>query len=452
MNPSFLVLFPMKCTRKKEYGIQLSVVVILFIFFSNSVIDSYVAAFDTNRHSYTKRNINHIKHNNWYDHTIPRTHRCCYDNIIIIHSNNHDYQPDTSPTIQRFRQWLVEEQECEGIDATEIGYNCIRFNNNNNKKQDTDDSNTTTNSDNDNADIQQSSLRGLYAKESFEAGEYILAIPWTACLVVHEDIYDMDSDDKDDKNNGNKDGVWDDIMKAQCLLKLQKENQNNLFQPYLDCLPTYTTNFDPTPDFWDYQTISLLEVPNLIHNIMTIKNATIQAAAAAKADDACKDWHALQFATWLLRSRGFSTFKLLPNLKEQRIRTCTMLIPYLDFLNHSFHPNAKICKIESKHESESYFALIATNRIESGQALTITYGTGYETTLDMWTKYGFWLSQNPNDIRLDLDSMIHWSTSLEEDEQTIQLLHQFQETSYTLQALEIRAHLKRIQQPQQLQL
>jgi len=299
------------------------------------------------------------------------------------------YKADNSPTILRFLEFL-EEKECEGVDAIEIG--C------------------------------QDGLRGLFATESFSPGEYILAVPFTTCVLMYENIYDMANDN----------GDASDVNKGALLLE-QLKNDGGRWQPYFDCLPTLSSNFDATPDFWKEETIRQLEVPKLVQDTLDLKRATESSPE-------------LQFATWLVRSRAFSTFKLLPDAKEKRIRTRTVLIPFMDFLNHNTaaHSNARIEKIEAKNEEESFFALVATKKMSPGQQVTITYGTGHETTLDLFTKYGFWTSNNPNDISLNLDG-VSWSSSLDEDEQRL-LVQSSNEERRAMLAL--RAHLKRVQRLQ----
>lgn len=297
------------------------------------------------------------------------------------------YQPDNSPTVRRFLEFL-EGEECEGLGAIEIGYH-------------------------------QGGLRGLFATQDFNADEYILAVPFLTCVLVYENVYDI----------ANENGDASDVEKGALLLERLKNDGDGHWQPYFDCLPTVNSNFDATPDFWEEETIRQLEVPRLVQDTLELKHATKASSE-------------LQFATWLVRSRAFSTFKLLPDANEKRIRTRTVLIPFLDFLNHgaASQSNARIEKIEAKNESESFFALVATREIASGEQVTITYGTGHETTLDLFTKYGFWTSDNPNDISLNLEGAA-WSSSLDEDE----LLLEESSNGEMRDMLALRAHLKRVQ-------
>ena len=303
------------------------------------------------------------------------------------------YKPDTSPTTQRFLEFL-EEEECEGIGAVEIGF--------------------------------RNGLRGIFAAEAFAPDDYIFAVPFVSCILVHENVYDM----ADPVESGRAEAS--DVEKGRLMLQWLHDKPH--WQPYYECLPTMSSNFDATPDFWDTETIRQLEVPQLVEETLAIKRATESSLE-------------LQLATWLVRSRAFSTFKLLPNADEKRIRTRTVLIPFMDFLNHNaVTSNARIEKVEAKSDEESFFALVATERIPAGEQITITYGTGHETTLDLFTKYGFWTNDNANDLSLNLDE-VQWSSSMEEDEQ-LRLSSCPQEKEIG-EMLNLRIHLKRIQRQQQ---
>jgi hypothetical protein len=374
------------------------------------------------------------------------------------------FQPDTSPAVVRLTQWLDEElDDCDGVGATAIGYN-----NNNNHR------------------------RGLFATEDYAAGEYILAIPTSACLTIYDRVYDMmaeQQDDDDGEIGSSNDREARDIRDGalhlrQLLIKSasssrqeqqdgpdEPEEKNNFFwQIYLDTLPTDDVtsqcHFDPTPDFWDEDIIRQLEVPQLVTDMLLRK--------VQQHDHQQEETPSLAFCTWLVRSRAFTTFQMLGNTaryekepKQQQLegdavagggrtlRTRTVLIPYLDMLNHASAGTSTTVmeKIESpvvdverggdddddyndndagsrrNDDTTSYFALVASQDIAAGDELTVTYGSGHETCLDLFTKYGFWLPNNPNDVNLDClslssSSSVLWSTSLAQDEQALALMQQ----------------------------
>jgi SET domain len=78
------------------------------------------------------------------------------------------------------------------------------------------------------------------------------------------------------------------------------------------------------------------------------------------------------------------------DLSVQRIQR-TMLIPYMDMINHATidRANAIIQIIEGTTDDESMFCIQAIRIIKPGQEIIISYGTGQETTLDIFSKYGF---------------------------------------------------------------
>jgi hypothetical protein len=219
------------------------------------------------------------------------------------------YDPDVSSTMTTFRDWL-DEQEVEGFEATEIGI--------------------------------KNDLRGVFAKQRFEQSEYILAVPYVSCILLSETVHDFSqSNDLSDVAKGFH--FW-----QRC------SSEKHRWKSYLDCLPTRQSNFAATPDFWPDE--YLVEIPSLLDETQQ-RREEIQYVS----EQTNVPFSDLQFATWMVRSRGFSTIKLLPSASETRLRSRTLLIPYLDFLNHHpTDPNAVIEKIESKSDDESYFALVAT--------------------------------------------------------------------------------------------
>lgn len=255
-----------------------------------------------------------------------------------------------------------------------------------------------------------------------------MAIPNTCCLLVNEAVYDPQDEE----------GEATDVEKGKLLQTLLTTSDvKKAWKPYLDILPTPQSHFDPTPDFWSEDLIRKIEIPRFVQDTLHLRET------CGADDDGTSCASSLQFATWLLRSRGFSTFRLLPDGTEQRLRIRTLLVPYFDCLNHAITSNTKIEKVESPNDDESYFALVASRKIAVGDQLTLTYGTGFETSLDLFAKYGFWLDGNPNDEAIDFDN-VQWSTSLEEDE--TRLCNRQQELSWQeQQMLQLRLHLKGVQ-------
>ena len=63
--------------------------------------------------------------------------------------------------------------------------------------------------------------------------------------------------------------------------------------------------------------------------------------------------------------------------------------------------------IETDSYDESFVALQAVRPIAQYEQITLRYGTGFETSLEMLDKYGFYAESNPNDARIDWDLVEH---------------------------------------------
>ena len=322
-------------------------------------------------------------------------------NGFSVPGTRSSFQPDTSPAVQRLMDWLDED---DGVGATTIG-------------------------------VSDNGIRGLYATEAYDPGEYILAIPSSSCVVLYERIYDMLANEPDTKREA-RDVAEGAQRLHQLLHQKEIDEWTNI---YLDTLPTDSSNFDATPDFWDEGIIRQLEFNQLVHDMLERREEQLSDGLA--------------FSKWLVRSRAFTTFQLLSTsdkTKSRTLRTRTMLIPYIDMLNHAANCNTMMEKAETPEVSDedtSYFSLMATRSIYPGDELTLTYGSGYETCLDFVTKYGFWLPDNPNDMSLDLTN-VEWSTSLKKDKEALHQTDSSKESQHFRDMLRLRIHLKRIQQQQ----
>jgi hypothetical protein len=197
----------------------------------------------------------------------------------------------------------------------------------------------------------------------------------------------------------------------------QNDEVSDKWAPYLVTLPTRSSNFDPTPDFFSDEEIRQLEFPRIVKAAMERKH---QIEELSKAEGV--DLEALQFATWLVKSRAFSVLKV--NREEGKVLTKNVLIPYVDMINHSSdQPNVKLEVVESKAEDESFYALCATRPIRAGQEILLSYGSGEDSAVELLLNYGFVPSANPNDVAMlqyggdgCLTDADQWSTTLEEDE------------------------------------
>jgi hypothetical protein len=297
------------------------------------------------------------------------------------------YTPDTSPTTQRLIDFLLEE-ECEGIgNANEQGGIEIGFS-------------------------QKTGIRGIFAKQDFQAGEFLCAIPFPTTLVVNAE----ESESFTNVDRG--------LAFLNDYLDLDQRSSDSKWAPYLDCLPTRDAKgglFDPTPDFFTREEILLLEFPRLVHAAEKRKEEVQRASQSLliSTED-------LQFAVWLVRSRSFSILKVH---QDEKLVTKSVMIPFLDMLNHSSdNPNAELQVIESKADDESFYALQATRAISADKEITFAYGTGKDSSVDLLLNYGFVPKMNKDDAEFlqnrkeDHDCFTRadqWSTTIKEDEQQL---------------------------------
>lgn len=319
------------------------------------------------------------------------------------------YTPDTLEKTKILIN-VLEDHECEGFEALELGVD-----------------NT-------------SGLRGVYAKLDFSPGEYICAVLFPSTLLLEDNL--------ESSMAGPVFESIEDTNIRQGLRFLQDfchdETSSKQWQPYLDTLPTTNDEqFDATPDFWGDSVIRQLQIPRLMEESLRRKREI-----ARVANEVGVSMEELQWATWVGRTRGFSTFKVLRNDEgdEATLQQRAVLLPYLDMLNHNgVSPNASIEVVETPGSYEdSFYALQALTPISAGDEITICYGTGRETCLDLLSTYGFWLSDDPADeFMLDWSAVgPQWTTTLEEDQADLK------ETSDpTLEkVLSLRIHLKQLQE------
>ncbi|KAL3944478.1 MAG: hypothetical protein SGBAC_001455 [Bacillariaceae sp.] len=305
---------------------------------------------------------------------------------------------DDSPATKGLLQFL-DHEEIEGLDTLEIGY-----------------------SDN--------GLRGVFAKKSIEEGEYICAIPFVSTILVDETFVES-------KENGS------DLLSANKVehsIKLHKimETEAEKWSDYFGCLPrtVQDDNFDTTPDFWSDEDIQSLEIPKLVESVLQRKQG-IQKAS----EETGIDLQQLQLAAWLVQSRAFTTLKKvatldpdnLDNLTKEGLLQRTVLIPFIDFINHSSTPNAEMQVVETKAYDESLYALVAKRKIAKGKEVRIRYGTGKETSFDIFSKYGF----------LPLDNQSNDLEYLRGGELSLENLHNSENVNKP-EAVSLRNHLKNL--------
>ena len=169
-----------------------------------------------------------------------------------------------------------------------------------------------------------------------------------------------------------------------------------MWKAYVECLPrVQESSFDATPDFWPTAVLEQCPVPRLRQQ--SLERQRRIRAAASKSMRTLQD---LQWALWIMRSRGFTSLKQI----DGKLRERTILLPLIDMINHDGdNPNTSIEVIETDKYDESFVALQATRPICKTEQITLRYGTGFETSLELLDRYGFYTESNPNDYRIDWD-------------------------------------------------
>lgn len=348
--------------------------------------------------------------------------------------NAKSYTIDRSPAIADLVEHLIETEECEGLEYIDIGF----------------DTNTQ--------------LRGLFAKDNFSTGEYLCAVPFVTTLLLGEVFFAEEEKETAQQMSAAR------IDRATSFLQKFAEDPN--YAPYLACVPMSAEdpNFAPTPDYWAPEDIRSLEVPSVVQEHLDRK-AEVRAAMADTVpseidnDDGDEPTTSqtpiteerLQHASWLVRTRAFTTLKKAITLDgTEGFLQRTVLIPFMDLLNHrpATDANAALEVVETKEYDESFYALVAKRPIAKGEELTICYGTGEETSLELFNKYGFWPpspsgSNGTTDVDLEIvrDLETEFTTSLEEDEVELAALQPTSRDNATRRTiLEFRVKIKSLQQ------
>jgi hypothetical protein len=311
-------------------------------------------------------------------------------------SETPSYTSVSSDIIKTLIDWL-EEEEVEGLESVEIGISTLP---------------------------DGRLLRGLFATQNFAVGEYILAVPFVSTLLVHEEF---------EENSIHDDEYPRELTmasKPQSGLQLwhhylrddpESRKQYQKYKAYFDCLPMWSNdpNFVETPDFWTDEEIQLLRVPSLVHGILSRKRAIQHLADEYNSlnPNGVITLSEMKQSCWIMQTRGFTTLKRAISLDGKEGLLCrVVLIPLIDFVNHGASPklthdnatfvNTALEVLETEVYNESFYALVATEPIRKGQEIRLCYGTGQETSIELYTKYGFWPSGNQANDKAKLPSLI----------------------------------------------
>ncbi|KAL7540232.1 hypothetical protein ACHAXR_009958 [Thalassiosira sp. AJA248-18] len=283
-------------------------------------------------------------------------------------------------------------------------------------------------------DSNNQGLRGMYATKDIKRGQIVIEIPFDAALMTGDTLWSTIYDDFDDVP-GSDDWEEDDLDDVyQGLNLLQSFVNDQYYAPYIANLPEKPSSGDEaglTPDFWSKDVILGLEVPSFIKQILDRKQIVQEVAKKNNMNE-----NELRWATWMVRSRRFTTWNMVddPNGEEDEalfgvfpIRRKPIeqiqgfLLPLIDMANHAHDPNAEL-KISvnrwtREFDDTSTFALRALRPIKKGEEVTLLYGDGDRSSLVMLEKYGFFLEGNEADKDIDWDELKpEFTTSLEVDE------------------------------------
>ncbi|VEU45087.1 unnamed protein product [Pseudo-nitzschia multistriata] len=320
-----------------------------------------------------------------------------YPNNVASGANDSG-SPSTKQQTSDFLDWL-EEEEIEGLDGVEIGFSKLGT--------------EIGASDNDTAD--DNFLRGVFARQNFRAGEYIMAVPFVSTILLDEEF---DATRKPGETVLRADAPE---IGLHLLKTINESNFGGNFRAFLDCLPTSPDdpNFDATPDFWSEKDVRKLEIPGVIDSMLSRK-ASIAALSADQSEPG--DAPTLRQCCWMVQSRAFTTYKKAVDLLgNEGLLSRVVLIPFIDMINHGSRgtANAEMQVVETKEYDESFYALVATKPIRKGEEVRLCYGTGEETALELFCKYGFLPGvDDPDKERKALGKLlegVEWSTTLEED-------------------------------------
>ena len=317
-------------------------------------------------------------------------------------------------------EWL-DEEEVEGLEDVEIGFSKAS------------------------AEDATDGLRGVFAKRDFRAGEYVMAVPYVTTLLVDED-FDPSTDDPgavllraDEPEAGFQ--FWEKFF---CLG--DDDNDDDKHSAFLDSLPMTPDdpNFDETPDFWSEEDIRRLEIPSVVGKTLARKASIgelgkriLEDMVADDSDDNGNDSDnnsdgsdlefsalaTIQQCCWLVQSRAFTTYKKAMSIDGSTgLLSRVVLIPFIDMINHASRSfaNAEMQVVETKEYDESFYALVATKPIRKGTEIRICYGTGEESSLEIFCKYGFWPEVEDKERErasvLKLLEGVKWTSTLEEDQ------------------------------------
>mmetsp|Transcript_12224 Transcript_12224/g.25756 ORF Transcript_12224/g.25756 Transcript_12224/m.25756 type:complete len:456 (-) Transcript_12224:1628-2995(-) len=352
----------------------------------------------------------------------------------LVSGSNDMGSPSPQQQTRALLDWL-DEEEVEGLDGVEIGFSKLG----------------SEISANDN-DVADGFLRGVFARQDFRVGEYIMAVPFVTTILLDEN-FEATSDPGKTVLRANEAEVG-----FQFWEKFFYSNPDGKNEAFLDCLPMSPEdpNFDGTPDFWSEKDIRQLEIPKVIDTVLSRKVAignllsnNNRVLENGNDDNGNKESGALstiQQCCWLVQSRAFTTYKkAIDLLGNEGFLSRVVMIPFIDMINHDSpkFANVEMQVVETKEYDESFYALVATQSIPKGEEIKISYGTGKETSVELFCRYGFLPKvedrEREKEALGNLLEGVEWSTTLEEDQAMLATQEGSKEPMRTILSIRIYA-------------
>jgi hypothetical protein len=273
--------------------------------------------------------------------------------------------------------------------------------------------------------IDSNSKRGLFAAKTFGKSDALICkIPSDIALAL------MDPQKVASSDEGNV---------AEYGLSFYRQyytKPDEWWKDYLQSLPSRIIETSTTPNLWSDSEIELLEFPRLVQQA---KKRRGQIEELARKESIPLD--DLKLATWLVTSRAF----LIPIADDNQetvyddrgqvitkttTRVLPVMVPFIDIANHSSNPNAKLTLLDPEKD-EAFFCLTSTRPIPKGTEITIGYGSGVASSVELLLNYGFVAPGNQLDrfmLKKGGDDCLaqasDWTTSLEDDQTMLKLLNE----------------------------
>ncbi|GMH95761.1 hypothetical protein TL16_g13227 [Triparma laevis f. inornata] len=165
---------------------------------------------------------------------------------------------------------------------------------------------------------------------------------------------------------------------------LDDENRLNTFAPYIGILPTPSeVELDVTPDYYSENEIKMLEFPKIIESINQRNRDIEKSSTTTKLSPSD-----LKYYTYLVTSRSFNIRLSADDKDSDNVKGVRIMLPFLDLLNHGGKSNAEL-DILNPEKDDSTFVIRAKRPIQPGKEISLTYGSGGFSSVDLFSSYGF---------------------------------------------------------------